>query len=69
MMNEQILIRNMEESKRIVEKGLWYTEEEFASKVLGRRNIVNEGMILGSQEWPMDPVKRIRGMFLRIWPF
>lgn len=69
MISQQTLIRNMEESKRFTEKGLWYTEEEFATNVLGRRNIVNGGMVLGSPEWPMDPVKRIRGMILRLWPF
>ena len=46
MITQEILIRNMEDSKRITEKGIWYTEEEFASNILGRRNIVKEGLVL-----------------------
>ena len=69
MISQETLIRNMEEARRITNGAMTYTDEEFATNVLGRRNIVNGGMVLGSPEWPVDPVKRIRGIILRIWPF
>lgn len=69
MISQETLIRNMELANKMKEGVITYTDEEFATNVLGRKNVINGGMVLGSPEWPMDPVKRIRGMFLRIWPF
>ena len=45
-MDRETLLRNMELSKQITDSAIGYTYEEFASNVLGRRNIVNEGMVL-----------------------
>ena len=69
MISQETLIRNMELANKMKEGVITYTDEEFATNVLGRKNVINGGMVLGAPEWPMDPVKRIRGMFLRIWPF